>query len=275
MEHSFDIEFAQEHGMVAAILYRHMQFWIAKNKANRTNCRDGRTWTYNSVQAYCEQFPYLGTRQIRTALALLIERGILLRGNYNKRGSDRTSWYGFADEETALKGLPAHLLKSQMENQAKKPICQNDKSNCQNDKSNCQNDRALPDQSNPDTPTQINNNIGKNAQEVLELDCEIKRQANFLSEQLESIFHPRGRSQQTFSNIIRYFINSVQVDPTKISWFKEAAELARVARIEGRKAGGKALFVQTVKKRTGYGKNPKLLPGKSHEDSHARASPAA
>jgi len=269
VEHSFDIEFAKEHGIAAAILYRHMQFWIAKNKANRTNYRDGRTWTYNSVQAYCDQFPYLGTRQIRTALTLLIKRGILLRDNYNKRGADRTSWYGFADEETALKGLPAHLLKSQMGNQAKKPICQNDKSNCQNDK-------ALPDQSKPDTPTQINNNKGeKTSREILELDCRIVQESKLLVNQLDSIFHAQGRSAKTFANIVHYFVLSSQADPTKLPWFKEAAEWARVARIEGRKAGGKALFVATVKEKTGYGSNPKLLSGKSRENPCARASPAA
>jgi len=218
----------------------------------------------------------LGTRQIRTALTLLVDRGILLKGNYNKRGADRTSWYAFADEETALKGLPAHLLKSKIGNQSKKPICQIDKSNCHSDESNCQNDEALPDQSNPDTPTQINNKrIEKNLNEVLELDCRIKQEADFLTKQLDNTFHTQGRSAKTFANIIRYFVLSSQADPNKICWFKEAAEWARIARVDGTKAGGKALFVQTVKERTGYGKNPKLLPGKSYEDSHARASPAA
>lgn len=259
MEHSFDIVFAQEHGIPAAILYRHMQFWIAKNRANHTNRHDGRTWTYNSVKAFKEQFPYLGTRQIRTALELLVERGILLRANYNKRGADRTSWYGFADEETALKGLPSHLRKSQRKDQAKKPNCQNDKSNCQSDESNCQSDKALPYQSNPNTRTQINNKVEKTLEDVSGLDREIKQQVNFLTEQLESIFHPQDRSRQTFANIIRYFVASAQADSSKICWFKDAVEWARIARVEGTKAGGKALFVATVKEKTGYGSNPRLL----------------
>ena len=182
MEHSFDIEIAQEYSLVAAILYRHMPFWIAKNKTNNSNYHDGRTWTYNSIQAFSDQFPYLGKGQIRKGLELLIERGILLRSNYNKRGADRTSWYAFADEKTAPKGLPANLLKLQMRNQAKKPIFENNKSIFENHK-------ALPDQSNPDIPTQINQKVEKNPQEILDLDCKITEAKKFLREQLSRIFY--------------------------------------------------------------------------------------
>jgi hypothetical protein len=265
MEHSFDIEFAQVHGIPAAILYRHIQFWISKNRANRTNYHDGRTWTFNSIKAYKVQFPYLTEWEIRKALSHLLSRKIILKGNYNKRGADRTIWYAFIDEETALKRFRSHLRNTQMGNQAKKLNCVNHKSNREILKSICETHRALPDQPNPDTITQINNNkVEKNPSEVLELDCQIKEQAKFLANQLEKIFYPRGRSQRTFSNIIRYFINKVQTDPEKLCWFKDAVEWARIARIDGKKAGGKALFVQTVKDRTGYGKNQRLLSARTN-----------
>jgi len=262
MEHLFDTGIAQKHGVDAAILIRHLQFWLIKNKADKRHQHDGRTWTYGSVRSFSKIFPYWTSKHISRLLNTLMDKGILLKANHNKTTYDRTLWYAFADEET--------FLSSQ------NPISQKRKMDLPKGENGFpKKSKPIPNTNPNRSPDRNNNRVEKSLNKVLELDCEIKRQANFLSEQLESIFHPRGRSQQTFSNIIRYFINSVQVDPTKISWFKEAAELARVARIEGRKAGGKALFVQTVKKRTGYGKNPKLLPGKSHEDSHARASPAA
>lgn len=263
MEHCFNVKFAQEYGVTAAILYRYMQFWISKNKANNKHFHDGRTWTYNSVRAFCELFPYLGDGKTRLALELLVERDILLIGNYNKRKSDRTSWYAFVDEETALSGLPAHLIKSQMDNKAKKPICDKCKSICDNNESICDKCKALPVvQSNPNTLTQITNNDEKDLNDILVLDCNIKTQAKFLAEQLERIFMPGTRSKKTFANIIRYFITSAQADHDKISWFKDAVEWAKVAKIDGRVAGGKALFVQTVKNRTGYGGKPKLLQEK-------------
>jgi len=110
---------------------------------------------------------------------------------------------------------------------------------------------------------------------ILGLDCLIKEKVNLLAQQLNLIFHPNSRERRTFSNIIAYFVSQTLMDEQKICWFTDAIEWARIARVEGRKAGGKALFVQTVKERTGFGRNPKLLSGKSHEDYLARASPVA
>jgi len=103
MEHSFDIELAKKYGVKEAILIRHFQFWITKNKANGVNYYDGRTWTYNSIKAFQEIFPYLTERQIRYALDNLVKKGVLIKGNYNKSKYDHTLWYAFKDESIFLK----------------------------------------------------------------------------------------------------------------------------------------------------------------------------
>ena len=115
MDHSFDILIAQTYGIAAAILYRHFQFWIVKNKADGRNFHDGRTWCYITIDALCKQFPYLGSGQIRGALKKLIDAGILVKGRYNQTGYDQTTWYAFGDEKTAFSDYPAHLLKQQMD----------------------------------------------------------------------------------------------------------------------------------------------------------------
>lgn len=98
MEHSFDIEVAQEYGIAEAIFIKHFQFWIAKNKANGSHQHDNRTWTYNSNKAFAELFPYLSTQSIRTSLKHLTERGVIITGNYNDNPYIKTLWYAFADE---------------------------------------------------------------------------------------------------------------------------------------------------------------------------------
>lgn len=109
---------------------------------------------------------------------------------------------------------------------------------------------------------QFNINIGianNNSQEVLALDCEIAEKARTLTEQLTRIFLPGRRSLATFANIIRYFVASAQTNPANTCWFTDAVEWAQIAKVEGKKAGGKALFVAKVKQETGYGKMPLLL----------------
>lgn len=93
MEHSFDVDVAERYGIPAAILLKHLHFWIEKNRANETNFFDGSYWTYNSKKAFAELFPYLTPRQIDYAMQKLIDDEIVITGNYNKVAYDRTLWY--------------------------------------------------------------------------------------------------------------------------------------------------------------------------------------
>ena len=92
-EHSFDIELAQEYGVNAAILFKNICFWIAKNRANGKNFFDGDYWTYNSKRAFAELFPYMSERQVGSALQKLIDARMIKTGNYNEDRRDKTTWY--------------------------------------------------------------------------------------------------------------------------------------------------------------------------------------
>jgi hypothetical protein len=92
-EHSFDIELAQEYGVNAAILFKNICFWIAKNRANGKNFFDGDYWTFNSKRAFAELFPYMSERQVGSALQKLIDARMIKTGNYNEDRRDKTTWY--------------------------------------------------------------------------------------------------------------------------------------------------------------------------------------
>lgn len=109
MQHSFDVEIAQEYGILEAIILNHIYYWIAKNKANKKHFYNGKYWTYNSRKAFSELFPYASEKQIRRVLERLVNFNILMTGNFNKQWSDRTLWYTFTD-----KGLSI-MQKSQMQ----------------------------------------------------------------------------------------------------------------------------------------------------------------
>lgn len=93
MNHSFDVELAKLYGVDAAIMIENFRFWIAKNKANGRHFYDDRWWTYNSVKAFSELFPYWSAPQIRRILDRLEEQGVLTSGTYNQNTYDRTKWY--------------------------------------------------------------------------------------------------------------------------------------------------------------------------------------
>lgn len=102
MDHSFSIQHAKKYGVESAIIIKNLQFWIMKNRANNKHLYDGRTWTYNSVKAFSELFPYWTEKQIRRILEKLEENGVLMSGNYNKSAYDRTKWFAFVDESIFL-----------------------------------------------------------------------------------------------------------------------------------------------------------------------------
>ena len=91
--HSFNPDIAEKVGVNAAVIYQNFLFWTEKNHANGRHCYDGHAWTYNSRKAFVELFPYLSEKQIRTAIDKLVDAGLVIRGNYNKRGFDKTVWY--------------------------------------------------------------------------------------------------------------------------------------------------------------------------------------
>lgn len=90
---TFDPVIAKEFGTDAAIILSNIEFWQSTNEANKINFHDGVYWTYNSVEAFNILFNYLSYGQIRRCLEKLVEKGILLVGNYNKSSYDRTKWY--------------------------------------------------------------------------------------------------------------------------------------------------------------------------------------
>lgn len=98
MVHTFDTKIASEYSVNAAIILQNIYYWIKKNEANDKHFYDGYYWTYNSVKAFEEMFPYMSKKQITTALTKLEEAGIIICGNYNSSAYDRTKWYALTED---------------------------------------------------------------------------------------------------------------------------------------------------------------------------------
>lgn len=97
MKHSFDVEIARKYDIPTAVLLENLFFWIEKNKANNRHFHDGHYWTYNSIKAFVDLFPYLTERQIRYTLQKMIDNKLIITGNYNESQYDRTLWYAITD----------------------------------------------------------------------------------------------------------------------------------------------------------------------------------
>lgn len=105
INHWFPVHVAVKYGQNCAILLSNIQYFVEKNKANNINYYDGKYWTYNTNKSFVKFFPYLTSKQIRTALDKLLDEGLILTANYGK-GCDRTLWYTITEKaERILNGL--------------------------------------------------------------------------------------------------------------------------------------------------------------------------
>lgn len=85
---------AEKIGLNEAIVIQQLHYWIMQNKRQNKNFYDGRYWTFNSFEKWHrENFYFWSVRTLTRIFKKLEEEGILLVGNYNKRGYDRTKWY--------------------------------------------------------------------------------------------------------------------------------------------------------------------------------------
>ncbi len=102
MVYQFDTEVAALVGADAAAVFQNIAFWCSKNAANGKHLHDGRYWTFNSVRALAELFPWLSAAQVRNALRKLVDAGLLVKGCYNKTAYDRTAWYAIGEKGLAF-----------------------------------------------------------------------------------------------------------------------------------------------------------------------------
>jgi adenylate kinase family enzyme len=100
MNHSFNVEVAKKYGIEKAILLENFYFWIAKNKANKKNIYDGKSYTYNTAEAFEELFPYMKARKISQLLREMEQENLLLSRQFGKY--DRTKSYTLTDYALSL-----------------------------------------------------------------------------------------------------------------------------------------------------------------------------
>lgn len=80
-------------GLNESIVLQQVHYWLKiKEKAGQDHI-DGHYWVYNTYRQWQEQFPFWHLNTIQRAFSSLEKKGLLISGNYNNAGFDKTKWY--------------------------------------------------------------------------------------------------------------------------------------------------------------------------------------
>ena len=97
-------------GLDSAVFLDSIAYWLKTNANNKQprNYREGRYWTYNTLDALHGMFPGWSKDTIRGIIRKCVKNGLLIVGNFNKKKYDRTCWYSLTDK--AIEYYPALSL---------------------------------------------------------------------------------------------------------------------------------------------------------------------
>ena len=137
--HSFGIDIATEYGIEEALLLGYVYHWVCRNQEKGTNFHDGKYWTFDSRRALAKKFPYMSEHKIYRILSKLIKQGLILTGNFNKLGKDRTTWYTLSDKGLSLFNGDFSIVQNEPTHCAElhNPLCENAQPIVQNCTSHC------------------------------------------------------------------------------------------------------------------------------------------
>lgn len=98
---------ATEIGLNEAIILQQMHYWI--NKSNHIH--DNKRWIYNSYKEWEQHFPFWSNATIRRTISSLEKQELVLVGNYNKAGFDKTKWYSI--NYSKLEGVSKRVAQNE------------------------------------------------------------------------------------------------------------------------------------------------------------------
>jgi hypothetical protein len=86
------------------IFIANLASWLKTNSAKlhqpleERNFREGRYWSYNSIQGFVKFFGFWSTQNIKTIIKKGIAEGLIVTNTFNRKKFDNTLWYSLTDK---------------------------------------------------------------------------------------------------------------------------------------------------------------------------------
>lgn len=123
-----DRELAKVFGLNEAIVLQQLNYWLNGKSAKLIN---GRKWIYNSYKQWQEDnFPFWSLATVRRAIENCEKKGLIITGNFNKAGFDKTKWYSI-DYGMIDRGMSKRCAQNEQTDCSKRAngVAQNEQTN--------------------------------------------------------------------------------------------------------------------------------------------------
>lgn len=123
-----DRELAAVFGLNESILLQQLNYWLNSKAAKTVN---GRKWIYNSYKQWQEDnFPFWSLATVRRAIENCEKKGLIITGNFNKAGFDKTKWYSI-DYDAVDRGMSKRSAQNEQTSCSKRAnaVVQNEQTN--------------------------------------------------------------------------------------------------------------------------------------------------
>ena len=111
---------AQIVGANAAIVHNKIAYCIKENQTKGIHLIEGRTWTHLTHKQIADKLQMMTVREVGYAIEKLEQHHLIITGNYNKWGADKTTWY--AIDDSILKTFyPAEIMPREPETEMQVP----------------------------------------------------------------------------------------------------------------------------------------------------------
>lgn len=110
---------AEKIGLNEAIVIQQLHYWIIQNKRQNKNYFDEKYWTFNTLKKWhVDTFYFWSLDTVKRTFKKLEEDNLIIVGNYNKKGYDRTKWYTINYEKLTSKCCNNSIVQNALLNSA-------------------------------------------------------------------------------------------------------------------------------------------------------------
>lgn len=114
-------------GLSQSVVLQQLNYWLHSKIAKFI---DGRYWVYNTYDGWHDDnFPFMSKSTVIRCFKELEEKGIVITGNFNRLGIDKTKWYSIDEDKLdQIMGMTSPSTQNEQTRESKRvaPSTQND-----------------------------------------------------------------------------------------------------------------------------------------------------